>query len=305
MNTKEFIEKSRQIFGDVFDYSKTNFCGWHEKLCITCPKHGDIWVAPNNHLHSYKQGCTKCNCEKHFLEKSKLVHGNKYDYSKVIYVDSKTKICIICPEHGEFWQLPGEHLSGRGCKKCAGNYKKSTEQFISESKELYGDDFFDYSETVYNGAHEYATFRCKKHGCSFEQEPDNHLRWNGCPFCKTSKLEDCIRKLLNENGVLYEEQKTFDWLVFKDNMYLDFFIASKNIAIECQGEQHFETFRFKEDTIEKLELRMKRDAEKKRLCEEHGIKIIYFGNKMKYKTCCGDEIVFNKKIILDKLNESN
>lgn len=54
-----------------------------------------------------------------FIEKAIAVHGDYYDYSKVIYVNNKTKVCIICPIHGEFWQTPGSHLQSKGCKKCA------------------------------------------------------------------------------------------------------------------------------------------------------------------------------------------
>ena len=53
-----------------------------------------------------------------FIEKARKVHGDKYDYSKVEYVNSHTKICIICPEHGEFWQTPNNHLCGKGCNEC-------------------------------------------------------------------------------------------------------------------------------------------------------------------------------------------
>ena len=54
-----------------------------------------------------------------FIKKAKEVHGDKYDYSKVEYKNTSTKVCIICPEHGEFWQTPNEHLQGHGCRKCS------------------------------------------------------------------------------------------------------------------------------------------------------------------------------------------
>ena len=58
-----------------------------------------------------------------FIQKAKEIHSDKYDYSKVEYIGSQTKICIICPKHGEFWQRPADHLRGCGCWKCGG--KKS------------------------------------------------------------------------------------------------------------------------------------------------------------------------------------
>lgn len=59
---------------------------------------------------------------KQFVEEARLVHGSKYDYSKVEYEHSETKVCIICPEHGEFLQTPHRHLMGQGCPKCAKRY---------------------------------------------------------------------------------------------------------------------------------------------------------------------------------------
>ena len=73
-----------------------------------------------------------------FIEKAKQKHGDKYDYSKVEYINNKTKVCIICPEHGEFWQLPSNHLAGKGCAKCsfissANKNKSNTNEFIKKS----------------------------------------------------------------------------------------------------------------------------------------------------------------------------
>ena len=75
-----------------------------------------------------------------FIEKSIKIHGNKFDYSKVEYIGSHTKVCIICPEHGEFYQSPTGHLSGNGCPKCAWKYKygkyrlTTLETFLSQAK---------------------------------------------------------------------------------------------------------------------------------------------------------------------------
>ena len=53
-----------------------------------------------------------------FIEKARAVHGDTYDYSKTQYVRSMEKVCITCPEHGDFWQVPTSHLRGVGCPKC-------------------------------------------------------------------------------------------------------------------------------------------------------------------------------------------
>ena len=66
-----------------------------------------------------------------FIEKAKEIHGDKYDYSKVEYINTKTKVCIICPEHGEFWQTPGSHLNGSGCPECGNNNNKLKQTYTT------------------------------------------------------------------------------------------------------------------------------------------------------------------------------
>ena len=97
-----------------------------KNVCINCPIHGEFWQRADAHLNG--QGCPKCAVEsntdkcKHtkefFVQKAIKAHNDKYNYSKVNYVNNRTKICIICPKHGEFWQTPDNHLAGHGCPKC-------------------------------------------------------------------------------------------------------------------------------------------------------------------------------------------
>ena len=68
-----------------------------------------------------------------FVFRAEKIHGDKYDYSKVKYIKINTDVIIICPDHGEFPQLPSNHLRGKGCSKCAGNAKKNTEKFINDA----------------------------------------------------------------------------------------------------------------------------------------------------------------------------
>ena len=163
LNNSQFIEKARKAHGDKYDYSKVNYVNARTKVCIICPIHGEFWQEPNVHIRTC--GCTECGknikqkrltlTNQQFIEKAKQIHGDKYDYSKVNYVNAKTEVCIICPIHGEFWQKPTNHLQGNGCHKCAklNRYKnsrkqKTTNDFISECREKYNERF-DYSKTVY------------------------------------------------------------------------------------------------------------------------------------------------------------
>lgn len=123
LTTEEFIKRARAIHGDKYDYSKVVYVNSYTKVCIICPKHGEFWATPNNHLRG--KGCKMCNVgvvwdTESFISRIIETRGNRYDYSKVNYTDGKTKVCIICPEHGEFWQSPSHHLQGQGCPKCSG-----------------------------------------------------------------------------------------------------------------------------------------------------------------------------------------
>lgn len=309
---EEFLKRSKKVHGDKYDYSKVKYVNGKTKVCIICPEHGEFWQTASCHLSG--QGCPKCGLIKRaqskretketFIEKAIKTHGNKYDYSKVAYEIGKKKVCIICPEHGEFWQAPIMHVHGNGCPECgkikySNERRKTTEQFISEAKEKWGEKY-DYSKVVYFHAHKKICIICPKHG-EFWQEPDNHLRW-GCKHCRESSLEKDIENFLKENNIEFEKQKSFSWLKDKRYLKLDFFLPLCNVAIECQGDQHFERFRFENDN-EGLNRRIRRDNIKKEKCAKHGIKILYYGVSKKYNECLQEEIIKTTKELLKKIKE--
>lgn len=120
--TIQFVSEAKEIHGDKYDYSNTIYVRSDKKVTIKCPKHGYFWQVPSEHLRG--QGCPECAGNKRkttleFIEESKNIHGNKYDYSKAEYINGRTKVCIICPTHGEFWQIAGSHISGFGCPQCS------------------------------------------------------------------------------------------------------------------------------------------------------------------------------------------
>ena len=131
MEIEEFILRAKEIHGNKYNYSKVEYNTTNDKICIICPKHGEFWQRATNHINK-GNGCPKCHPNygkntEDFIVKAREVHGDKYDYSKVEYVNNTTKICIICPEHGEFWQRPNSHLSRKqGCPHCA-NSKLETD----------------------------------------------------------------------------------------------------------------------------------------------------------------------------------
>lgn len=279
----EFIWKAIQKHGYKYDYRKVNYINNSTKVCIICHEHGEFYQRPCDHLNGC--GCSKCAginklSTEEFTERAKEIHGDKYDYSKVIYKGNKIKVCIICPEHGEFWQRPNDHLSGYSCPMCNGTHLYSTEEFIEKAKEVHGDRY-DYSKVEYKGSFEKVCIICPKHG-EFWQRPNNHLsNKTNCPSCnsnKKSKMEENIYNLLKNITNNIDRQKTFNWLKYKKNLFIDFFLPDYNIAIEVQGEQHFRPIkRFGGENyfIKQIE----RDKIKHNLCLNNGIKLFYVTKK--------------------------
>lgn len=127
LSNKTFIERACEIHNNFYSYEETNYVNAKTEIKICCPEHGYFYQLPYVHLNGF--GCAKCSNRYHytnneFIEKVKKVHDNKYDYSKTEYINSHTKICVICPEHGEFWQTASDHLQGKGCAKCSKKVSK-------------------------------------------------------------------------------------------------------------------------------------------------------------------------------------
>lgn len=286
----DFIRKAREVHGDKYDYSKVVYVNGRTKVCIICPIHGEFWVVPIAHLAG--NGCKLCYYESRIgkyslkqeevIQNAKKVHGDKYDYSKAEYKNNRTKFCVICPIHGEFWITPNHHISNkRGCPMC-GRKMPTVKDLIERFNEVHNGKY-DYSNVVdYKNTYEKVHIICKKCSHDFWQTPCGHLHGRGCPKCKQSKLEDSVERFLQSNSIEYIPQKTFDWLKFNNNMLLDFYLPEYNIAIECQGEQHFFPVDFnsrgEEETVKAFELIKERDRLKKQLCEEHGVKMLYYSN---------------------------
>lgn len=122
-STEEFIKKARKLHNDRYDYSLVNYVTSQQKVTIICPDHGPFQQTPNIHLRP--SNCNKCaivnthnalrNTTEEFIEKAKKIHGDRYDYSKVMYINYKTEVMIICKIHGPFQQTPDNHLVGQNC----------------------------------------------------------------------------------------------------------------------------------------------------------------------------------------------
>lgn len=200
ITTDTFIARSREIHGDVYDYTSTEYNGSHRKLNITCRVHGVFRQRASDHTHN-KAGCPKCavtsNAErkKHdttsFIARAQSVHGDKYDYSLVDYVSAHSKVRIICTEHGEFTQTPGSHLFGRGCAECkslllAKVNKYGIDDFVLKSRAHHGDKY-DYSLVDYSKSSDKVKIICPNHGV-FEQTAVSHMNGKGCMACYMNRV---------------------------------------------------------------------------------------------------------------------
>lgn len=285
LTTEQFITKAKSVWGNIYDYSLVEYQGTDIPVKIICPKHGVFNMTPHHHITGHR-GCLKClqvTDTEGFIERAKEVHGDKYDYSESQYIDSLTKIKIICPVHGAFYQRPSSHLDGTGCPECGkqvmgDKHHKSQEQFIAECKSVHGEKY-DLSEVDYKHVSVPIKVICREHG-AFYPLPYNFLRGTGCPICKESMLENQVRNLLEKHKINYIPQAKFDWLRFDYPQSIDFYLPDKNIGIECQGGQHFYIGDFKNGRTD-LKYQKDRDDNKRKLCEDNGLKLLFYTKESK------------------------
>lgn len=313
LSREDFIRDATFVHNSYFSYEHSDdFTNVSSLVTVTCPIHGDFKVKANNHLNG--ANCKKCSKEgiTHKVTKREKVHnstkklsqdkfinkltknyGNKYIITnKTMYNGYNQKLILRCKEHGEFQITPSHLFCGRGCPYCGRNKPKTREEIIELIKEAQPYADYNYESFVYNGIHTTSRFKCNNCGGYFCNSPSNMIiHHNGCPSCNGSVMEKEIKILLEKHNIKFEVQKTFDWLVNKGHLYLDFYLMECNIAIECQGKQHFEEVNFGSGKTLLKEIE-ERDLIKNKLCKEHNIKVIYYANygyAFPYKVCTNVE----------------
>ena len=243
--TREFIQKARLIHGDKYEYKFVKYINYIEKIIIYCNRCNKFFFqAPKEHLKSY--GCFDCSrqilTEKQrklfgsntleFIKKSKEVHGDKYDYSEVNYINNKIKVKIYCKEHDTFfWQNPLDHLNGKcsceGCKKekklrISKKRAFNNDIFIEKAIRVHGDRY-DYSEVEYINNHTKVKIYCKKHKEFFWQDPRSHLHSSGCQRCgreEVGRKNKCSKESILKRLVdLYGEEYDFSKIDFSVNFH--------------------------------------------------------------------------------------
>lgn len=250
---KEVLEKYPEN-AEKYDYTKTVYVNSKTRVIITCKKHGDFEQEANCH-HNKGYGCPECYKENNpradtlesFIAKAKEKHGDAFDYSHVVYVNSTTKVNIICNTCGEiFEQTPAKHVFGRGCPHCANKVRgyKSRNDFkevVDRAVAIHGDkytylDMF-YKDEGNERSRSHLSVKCNRCGSVFEQAVRDHLRGGGkatgCPHCAklTSKPETEMFEFVKS---LCPDAVQSDRTVLSGRE-LDIFIPSKKLAIECNG----------------------------------------------------------------------
>jgi hypothetical protein len=191
---KRFVAKAKSVHGEFYDYAKAVYTGGKSEVTIRCPRHGSFQQIAALHLTG--SGCPTCEMEEEDTVRSKTLerfkarsiarHGTVYDYSEVEYVTLLTKVKIVCPVHGTFYQRPAQHLAGEGCPKCgmqrsAAARKDSLESFVAKAIACHG-DVYDYSEVEYVNSHTKVKISCPTDG-PFFKTPAAHIFGEGCPAC--------------------------------------------------------------------------------------------------------------------------
>ena len=208
-----------------------------------------------------------------FIKKSKLKHGDFYDYSISDYKGVQLPIDIICPIHGSFSQQPNSHLNGGGCNKCGRNKtisKQTTKpsEFIKKCIEINGDRY-DYSSVKLVNQVTPIEIICRKHG-SFFQKP---VRGHGCPMCYESYGERVVSTFLEVNNIKYIRNHTYKDCINIKVLRFDFYLIEYNICIEFDGIQHHEP-RELFGGIKEFEKTKKRDKIKDEYCKNNNIQLI-------------------------------
>lgn len=202
-----------------------------------------------------------------FAQRATEIHGDKFNYSLVEYINSRTPVKIICPQHGVIEQLPRRHLHSKfGCKPCAINtrfsYKRLTQvEFIERATRVHGDQY-DYSLAVYTHGKALVDIICQIHG-AFHQQAGTHIYYgSGCPECagRLSKGEERIREFLDSCHIQYTRFKRFKKCRGKGvPLEFDFYLPECHILIEYDGVQHFKPIDWF-GGIKTFERQQKRDA---------------------------------------------
>ena len=220
-----------------------------------------------------------------FIEQAENKHGDKYNYDKVVYIDSKIKVIIYCNTCEEnFSQVPSKHIFGQGCPNCAGHRKKTKEEFIEQAENKHGDKY-NYNKVVYINSKTKVILYCNICKQNFEQRPSDHLQKHGCPNCKF-KTEQKSREITEDITGLKFPKTRPQFLKsekYPTGLELDCYNEQYQIAIEVDGIQHFQFHTYFHNTVDDFKYQQIRDNDKNTLCEENKVHLIRINHTFTYR----------------------
>lgn len=247
---KKFLTKVKDVHGGLYDYSLVETTNHRKKIPIICKKHGVFHQYHYAHLRG--QHCPECYKEgmrdttESFIEKAKKVHGDTYDYSNVVYKAQKTKVKIVCEEHGEFEQSPTDHLSGKGCIKCGQRRCKESqldtcENFLKETHEKFSGKYsYPFLDTEYKGGSSVITIECPEHGCFTQSAVVHKSSTYGCAKCAHN--EGGLTRQLGPEDIITRSTEVHNGYYSYEKVDLsDYKNSEHRITVTCPKHGDFET----------------------------------------------------------------
>jgi len=251
ITTELFIERAKQVHGDLYDYTKTIYVSVFTVVIVTCPDHGDFMITPGNHTQGC--GCKQCRYLKsstanasntaQFIYKAIQIHGQMYNYNNVKYINNCTPVFITCNVHGDFMQRPASHINGAGCIKCSYDKRAlqqshTTDMFISNARVVHGCKY-NYDKVCYINNATRIIITCNIHG-DFQQLPASHINGAGCPCCSIKSYSVISIQWLNtimiaEDIVIQHAENVGEWVIPNTRITVDGYCKETNTIYEFYG----------------------------------------------------------------------
>lgn len=242
-----FLKKAGDTHGDLYDYSRVVYRGAHTKVEILCREHGSFEQTPASHYAG--NGCPRCGDQRSaaakFKERDEIIararaaHGDRYDYSDLVYTGINNEITVICPVHGGFRQSASSHCRGHGCPQCGAESSNDAKRidplvFLRRARQVHGHRY-NYRGSHYVSNDTKLDIVCPEHG-AFSQTPSSHLSGAGCPACgyasaaakNRQTAEEFISRAMSVHGSRY------------DYSLVDYSLARSPVVIVCPDHGPFE-----------------------------------------------------------------
>ena len=239
-DTNHLIEILKNIRGDKYDYSLVEYTKINNEIKIICHRHGIFKQILNRHING--SNCKKCIDEEQklniieFINRSNIIHDNKYDYSLVEYKNCHSIIKIICPKHGIFEQKLVNHLSGFGCFNCGVDTHIRYDEIIQDCINKYGNKY-DYSLIKYKNCHELVEIICDIHG-SYRQSLKSHRKY-GCPICGGYRILN-TKNFIEKSNIIHYNNYDYSLIEYKSSNINVKIICPKHGIFEQKAYSHLQ-----------------------------------------------------------------